>query len=359
MSRTRSRAALRFLFGALLIVANATSGAAFGAESVSYVHVPGAFVRSDCVYAVPQGSTIEGNGDITRQGVVIGHPSDCPQPAIVRGQPSNGTEATGSFPGNLNGGWVMDEQNFLSLPANDNIDSISAEWPVPSNPAAMDSAVTTFLWIGTQTTNCGNPGATCALVQPVLQWGQGCGFPVQGGPKTCFGGEEWGATTWIIMPNGNAIFNDAIISASTNQDMYGYVEVTSQSGSSMELQVSITNEHTGSSNGINWGVSGLQFSQAFGGVLEVDELPEECGSGENACAFLPVGGEDFFQVQLYHGVYPNFIQVTNGWTAIYDANGPNPWDYAGTNCGWYMQNTLSNGVGSNQLGWSTTTCSSP
>ncbi len=251
-----------------------------------WVQVPGALIRPDCVHEVPQGAQIGANGDITVGGALVAHYDDCPEAPLTT-RPRNGvTPRFVDAPGTGNG-WVESIQYDVPLGSGDNIDYLTGEWVVPSNPSSNGGLVYIFNGIEPTTENL--------ILQPVLQWGA----TTAGG---LIGGNYWTIASWLV---GSNAYHSPGVTVKAGDKIVGTTYITSTSGGTLNWESIADDVTTGAYSWITAWSSGYQWNWAFSGVLEAYNI--------SSCSQFPASDYTYFQnTDVYHG-YPYYDLESPRW----------------------------------------------
>lgn len=267
-----------------------------------WVQVPGRIMPAECVHEVPKGAKIvigengEPTGDVMLKGQVIAHYDQCSEaPISTRHMASENTP--GHTPGPPFNGWVEDSQESLSLGSSDNIDWESGEFYVPSAPSVNGGTI--FLFNGIA------PTAQNWILQPVLQYG----------PSAAGGGNYWAIASWFV---GSSAWHSPLEGVNSGDTLYGFTEQTA-TGSTLDYTSEAYDLSTGAYSWISIWSSGLHWTVAYEGVLEVYNV--------NSCSQLPASGYDlFFANYVDHG-YPSYFSVTPAFTGSVFQSGCSDWTY--------------------------------
>jgi len=279
------------------------------------VQVPGNLMRSDCVHEIPNGARVvvgaDGNttGDVIKDGAVIAHYEPCSEapvstrhmaseqdPAIAPGHEP--TIKSGRAPVPSFNGWVADAQEYLSLSASDNIDWESGEFVVPNNPSVNGGTI--FLFNGIE------PTGENWILQPVLQYG----------PSAAGGGNYWAIASWFVGTGG--AYYSPLETVYPGDTIYGRTQQTG-TGSTLTYTTEASDLRTGAYSYINVYSTGLHWTWAFAGVLEVYNV--------NSCSQLPSSGYNLFNYNgVYHG-YPYYDDVAPAFTGDVFQSGCGDWVY--------------------------------
>jgi hypothetical protein len=285
------RATLFVVCAASTALAQSSSAAA--AAHPGWVQIPGALIRPDCVHEIPNGARVaisgdQVTGDVTLNGVSVGHFDPCPEAPVI-------TRQRATHDPTING-WIEAVQWEVPLKSGDNIDEIVGTWTVPSNPKANGGLVYMFNGI--------EPTGENWILQPVLQYGS----------NGSFGGNYWVIASWMVGPNGYA-FHSPPETVSPGNTLDGYTWITGTSGSTLDWEVYAYDQTSGAYSWITATTSGLQWNWAFAGVLEAYYI--------SSCSELPASDETVFQnTAVYHG-YPSYTYDTASWYgAIYSTGSP-------------------------------------
>jgi hypothetical protein len=298
-----------------IVSAQAKTYAQMTAAHPDYVQVPGQLIRPDCVHEIPNGAKIligesgEPTGDVTLNGKLVAHYDACSEAAAsTRHSASPASNSnTGHVP-SFNG-WVEDSQEELSLGSSDNIAYEAGEWYVPNNPSVNGGLIYLFNGIA--------PTAQNWILQPVLQYGVGYAG----------GGNYWAMASWLVGPS--YVFHSPLARVNSGNTLFGYTEQTG-SGGTLDYFTEAYDLSTGAYSWISIESSGLHWTVAYQGVLEV--------YGVNTCSMLPSTGYAYFFDNYVDHNYPNFNAVSpafygdvfqsgcSDWAYVYD--GPVPNDYS-------------------------------
>jgi len=304
-SRKLTMKATRFALSAiaavaiLSVIASAQTKLTYSQAKMAHpdwVQAPGELIRPDCVHEIPNGAMIEAgsdgqpSGDISLNGVRIAHYDACPEAPIV-------TRALGRSkdlehdPGTQNG-WVEGSQWLVSLGSGDNVDLQDGFWTVPTNP--LDDGALIYLFNGIE------PGDFSAILQPVLQYGS----------NGAFGGNYWVIASWYVGPSG---FHSGPETVNPGDQLYGYTQITGDSGGTLSWKVDAQDKTTGAFSYITLQNSGEQWTWALAGILEVYSVSN--------CNQLPADKKvSFTKSYAYHG-YPKYDKLTpSEWSAMYWQN---------------------------------------
>jgi hypothetical protein len=149
----------------------ASAQAPSDALSSGFVKTPGGLIHNSCVHPVPDGASVDSDGNIVRDGVLLEHVDGC-----RFGRPPQ-----------INS-WVIDAAQTVS---STQIGSTTASLVVPGNPSHNTTArlEVEYFFIGAEPACSALP-----LLQPVLQWGV----------SPAGGGNFWAIANWYIDSSGNA-----------------------------------------------------------------------------------------------------------------------------------------------------------
>jgi hypothetical protein len=300
----------RVLYGALLLVGmsgilSAQAGQTYEQLADSHpgwVQVPGQLMRPDCVHEIPNGATVEVSkdgkvtGDVTMNGQVIAHYDACPEAPI----PTRHTASAGHTPGPPFNGWVEDSQEYLWwLGSSDNIDWESGDFYVPNNPSVNGGLIYFFNGIA--------PTGENWILQPVLQYGY----------SPAGGGYYWGVASWFVGSGG--AWHSPLVAVKPGDKLSGYSEQTGASGGTLYYTSEAYDLTSGAYSWISIWSSGLHWTWAYEGVLEV--------YGVNSCLQLPSSGYAyFFSNYVDHG-YPYYYGVSPAFSGDVFQSGCNDWVY--------------------------------
>jgi hypothetical protein len=271
-----------------------------------WVQVPGALVRPDCVHEVPNGATValgedgQPTGDVTLKGQFIAHYNSCPEAQISTRHLESAVNKPGHTPGTPFNGWVEDSQQNLSLAGGDNIDLEDGYFYVPNAPSVKGGLIYLFNGIA--------PAAQNWIIQPVLQYGVGAAG----------GGNYWAIASWAGGGPTNTYFHSPLETVNAGNLLFGFSEQTA-GGSTIDYFIEADDTTTGAYSWLTVSSSGIQWTDAYEGVLEVYNV--------NACDQLPSSGDAlFYDSGVYHG-YPAFDHVSPSFTGSVFQSGCNDWVY--------------------------------
>lgn len=290
------------LFAGAMLNAQANSNtSAVAKQHPDWVQIPGQLIRPDCVHEIPKGANVtiseEGKvtGDVTLNGTLIAHYDACTEAPISTRHQAESTNATARQNPGVNG-WVEASQENLSwLSSTDNIDNMSGEWYVPNHPAVNGALIYIFNGI--------EPASQNWILQPVLQYGY----------SPAGGGYYWGIASWLVSSGGYA-FHSPLEAVNAGDKLWGGTWQTGVSGGTLHWESKAYDYNTGANSWITAWTSGLHWTWAYEGVLEV--------YGVNSCSQLPSSGYAyFFDNYVDHG-YPYFDYVSPAfWGAVYQTGG--------------------------------------
>jgi len=321
----------RWLFAAGLTVSLIMAGetVALAASSSStpatWVHVPGAMVRAECVHALPKGAYVTtSTGDVMVSGVVQEHHEPCAEPFVPSHEVSSASNSTPDAPNSTGGGWVEDWRSASSVP----FSYIYSRWVVPANPPAV--ALKTFpkgagvaFWNGAETTGCyANPLSNCAIIQSVLTFGSDWGgFEWATNTPWSFGSDtSWAITSWYGDTSGNYWYTPPQ-PVSTGNTISGSQSIIATGNGWIEWLVQTSSSNGSWTDGWVSFPSNLQWTNAFPIVLE--------SYYHTNCNQFPVGWEWGSDMYLWTG-YPNQNTVAPPLFPEQPINEP----VSGLYCGW-------------------------
>jgi hypothetical protein len=280
------------------------------ADSVSlkdhpgWVQIPGAIIRQDCVYEIPKGAQVSEDGDVTVGGTLIAHYDDCPEEPIRTRPRHSAAPSFKDAPGTGNG-WVEAVQEEVSLSSGDNIDKITGQWVVPTNPSTDGGLIFLFNGLEDTTQNL--------IIQPVLQFGYtSCGVCVSGGG---IGGNYWVIASWLVGKNG---YHSPGEQVSPGDTIEGTTYITSVSNGTLNWEIKAKDTTSGAYSNMGAFSSGHTWNWAYAGTLEA--------YGITSCSEFPESGSTTFKDNsVYHG-YPKFDVVSPSWYGVVPS-------YGGPSCG--------------------------
>jgi hypothetical protein len=266
-------------------IASAQAGKTYSqlkAEHPGWVQVPGALTSPDCVHQIPSGATVDESdgptaGDITLNGKLIAHYNTCAEASIPTRHIAD--------PGPTGNGWVEDSQWLLSLKSGDNIDFLGGSWSVPSIPETYGALI--YLFNGIQ------PSNGSWIMQPVLQFGDNGNF----------GGDYWVLASWLVHSNTD-YYVSSPVGVNPGDVIIGQTYQTGVSGNNLYYLIYANDVSNGQDSTLSVKTWGLQWSQAFAGVLEAYNV--------TSCSEYPSGSQgvdDFYKTTVAHG-YPKLEWLT-------------------------------------------------
>jgi hypothetical protein len=293
-----------------------------------YVHVPnGVVAHQDCVHEIPNGASVDLDGNVTLGGKLVAHFDACTHP-ITRGKRPDGVDRDKSSgldnpPGPSN--WI--EATWTNAPANDEFISSTSTFKVPAAPS-KDNGQIVYLFPSIQ----GGGG----IVQPVLQYGAFSGGTAGTGLNGSGGGlgsnSAWTYASWGVTSSN--VYHSTGITVNAGDTLESQMVAWSQSNNFISWEIVATDQTTG---GQTWAVVDFAdgtslWNNAQAAVLEA--------YGITSCSNFPSTGYNEF-------TYPTLSQSTYGspwsskqttlapnsaiWTALYYTNGLSS-GYAGPAC---------------------------
>lgn len=171
-----------------------------------YVRTPFGFLHESCVREVPNGSEVHENGEVWLDGKQIQAPSTCAYPSFRNGvavvQETHGDVAKQSSA--LINGWVSSVEaqanNMGVFPVRFN--GIESAMTVPQTPTVA-SFQTLFLFVSL------TPADGKAILQPVLQWGNG-------------GVAKWTVASWYV-PRGGVGVHSPFVDVTPGESIKGSI----------------------------------------------------------------------------------------------------------------------------------------
>ena len=283
-----------------------------------WTRVPGAHVRSECVYRIPKHSHVEANGDVTLNGSLVAHTEPCAEDPLFEQPLQPGT----------NPGYTESVSYFPYMSSGDYIKYLDGTWFVPTLPdnGAIFNSTAVFFWNGIASSTYP------AIVQPVLEYGE-IGPVVYCNPGNCGGtpqfyntGAHWQLGAWMIV--GNNAYMSPFEQVNTYDTIYGLSEVTSQSGSTVSWTISAQDTTSGAFTTLYGSDTAVAWNVALGGVLEL--------GGFTSCSQLPTQSPMVFYPGTYETHYNGVMtafwsgnqtvgHIDCGWDVVKGGSG-----------GWYL-----------------------
>jgi hypothetical protein len=259
-----------------------------------WVQVPGELIRPDCVHQVPSGATVKAettddptNGDVTLNGKLVAHYAPCPEkPFITRrqGRSEKLLNAPQAFEEGLTS-WVEASEMGLILPSTDNIDYVSGDWRVPSNPSNPDADGLIYLFNGVSSSE------RSWILQPVLQWGW----------NQYDGGHYWGISSWMFGTDNN-VYKSPLEPVNPGDLISGYTLRVNTVGDKLMWRVQATDDTTKADSWIEVLTWGQHWTWAYGGVLEAYRI--------EVCTDFPANGRTTFTGSVVDHGFPKFESVS-------------------------------------------------
>jgi hypothetical protein len=261
-----------------------------------WVQVPGALIRPDCVYEVPQGAQVEENGDVILNGSIVAHYEDC-QEAPLRTRPLDHVAPQFVDEPGTGNGWVEAVQEKVSLKSGDDIDKISGTWTVPNDPTDNGGLIYMF--------NALEPTTQNVIIQPVLQYGA----TSAGG---LIGGNYWVIASWLV---GKNAYHSPGETVNPGDTISGTTYIASVSSGKIQWEIKAKDTTTGAYSNLGAWSTGYTWNWAYSGVLEAYNI--------TTCGDFPASTDTVFKnTEVFHG-YPSFKSVTPTWYgALYSYGGP-------------------------------------
>lgn len=272
-----------------------------------WVQVPGALVRPECVHEVPNGAKVvigangEPTGDVMLKGKLFAHYDACSEAPISTRHPASAElKSLKQAPVPSFNGWVEDSQESLSLGSSDNIDWESGEWTVPSNPSVNGGTIFFFNGIA--------PTAQDWILQPVLQYGV----------SAAGGGNYWAIASWFGGGPSGTYYHSPLVTVTPGDTLYGYSEQTA-SGSTLDYNSEAYDLTSGAYSWISIWSSGLHWTVAYEGVLEVYNV--------NSCSQLPASDYAYFYDNYVYNGYPGYNYDSPAFVGEVFQSGCSDWTY--------------------------------
>ena len=293
-----SMAAFLLLTSGILRAEAAKSYEAIAAAHPGWVQAPGQLMRADCVHEIPKGANVaisadgQVTGDVTLNGKLIAHYDACSD-APIRTRHSASTGKTPGRNPSVNGWVEASQEDLWWLSSSDNVDWMSGEFYVPNNPSVNGALI--YLFNGIE------PATQDWILQPVLQYGY----------SPAGGGYYWAIASWMVSSGGYA-FHSPLERVNPGDKLWGFTEQTGQSGGTSYWETEAYDLNTGANSWITAWTSGLHWTWAYEGVLEV--------YGVNYCSQLPSSGYAYFFYNYVDHGYPYYYGVSPGfWPAVYQS----------------------------------------
>jgi hypothetical protein len=256
----------------------------------TWVHVPGALVRSDCVYTAPTNADIDtAHGNITLNGKLLQHFEPCPESAkptrpVKTSSPQS--RASNSVPGAAAGGWIEGAEHDGGIPGGESFNELFSAWYVPPLPPTTGALI--YMFDGLE------PSDQSEIAQPVLQYG--VFVPPNGGTPIGLP-NQWTIASWLVV-NGVAIVVSPNGAVNPGDQIVAWIQITSQVGSTLNWKITIRdNSLTNYWTSATFSYIGNPWTYAYIGVLEAYGVTE--------CSQLNAGGNngyyDIPTASLYYG----------------------------------------------------------
>jgi hypothetical protein len=284
----------------------ATAKPAADALPAGYVHVPnGVVAHQDCVHEIPNGASVDVDGNVTLGGKLVAHYEACGHP-ITLGRRADGIDRGKSAelstpPGPSN--WI--EATWTNAPANDEFVSSTSTFTVPAAPS-KDHGQIVYLFPSIQ----GGGG----IVQPVLQYGAygggTAGTGLNGAGGSLGSNSAWTYAAWGVTSSN--VYHSTGITVNAGDTLESQMVAWSQSNNFISWEIVATDKTTG---GSTWAVVDFAdgtslWNNAQAAVLEA--------YGITSCSDFPSTGYNEFS-------YPTLSQSTYGspWTGKQTTLAPN------------------------------------
>ena len=272
-----------------------------------YVITPFGYFHPSCVLLLAEGNTLLADGGVQHADGTVEATHVCSYPhythdgAIV---PTD-AKATEINPPTING-WL----ESVSATTSKSYYKISANWPVPPSPTSNDKQCDYF-FPGFEDSN-----HVISIVQPVLQWGQGC----------TNGAAHWIISSWNCCMNGTTWFSTPL-DVNVGDTIVGTITPTCKPGKNYCATWNVVSEDktTGKKTTLaKTPAAGQIWNWAFGAVSE--------DYGVAQCSDFPDNSGLTFTVKLYN---QNGKVITNPkWKGTQWNSGPPQCNY-----GWKITKT--------------------
>jgi len=300
--------------------------ASIAAIPAGYIHVPGGkMAHTDCVHEIPDGGSVDPQGNVTLHGKLVAHFDPCAHEtlrgkAITAANVRGGVRADANPNGPSWGGWVesswayaatiqgMAEFNHMN----------SGNWVVPAAPTTNNNQII-YLFPSFQSSR--------VIVQPVLQWGA-----TSAGGTGVIGGPYWTYAAWV--ETDGTFYHSQGITVNAGDTLNGWMDLGDKLGANFDWwAIGGTDVTTGQGMGGAFWVAPAPFDTAQGGVLEV--------YGMTACSDFPATGFTVFGT-------PSLTQAGPTWSTenfVSPTWYPSPNDgYNGPDCGFSVSASAANGT---------------
>jgi hypothetical protein len=268
--------AARIVCATIMVLGLVTSRRADAAPQPSphpgWTHVPGAFVRPDCVHVVPNGALIKLNGDVSLKGQVIAHYDKCSEAPVLD---------TAGDPGSS--GYVEDVQ--YNPADGDSVTDNTGTWYVPGVPLSGNMGQTIYLWNGVQAPSVNS------IEQSVLEFGvlgpmyllnDDGGETYEPGLNL---GSNWAISNWLLSGSG-AWSSPICYNSAVNDEIFGEQYIEGGYDSENIWEEYIIDETNGCwssvlvevSNNIPWSIANLAAMEGYN-VSTCDNFPDGYWTG--------------------------------------------------------------------------------
>jgi hypothetical protein len=244
------------------------------------VRVPGGrLMDSACVHQVPNGASIDGQGNVSVNGNIIAHYDPCTA-AQMNIQPAGDVEPPGIYHA-----WIENtDTTAVELNGLAQFNYLNASWKVPQSPSEYSSQLLYFFPSFQDLTE------SQEIIQPVLQFG----------PNGSWGGNYWTIACWYLSPTNT--YTSPALTVYPGDSLYGTLGVYTPGNWNAELDDGTLSHATAITTNVY-----EKFQTAESGVLEVWNV-SDCSQ------FPPDGSIVFDDVEIsqagpsYNSV--NWVQPT-------------------------------------------------
>lgn len=266
---------------------------ASASQSPDWIPTPEGLAYASCHYQVPEGGSVDADGNIVVNGVVTVVVPQCPYDGVVPDPAAQGSQAgttstvdpsDTTSPPEPSGWWV---DSSWTKPSGW-LSRLDATWTVPGRPASYASNSVVYLFPSLE-----DPTKT-AIIQPVLQFGNS---------PACNSG-QWELAGWFVAGGTSYEAHSTCLDSPAGDTIIGTIISSGCESTGHDCRWSIQAEDLSTAKVTTLLVDTSQvWTSAQGGVLETYNLGN--------CSYLPASGSTVFTgIKVYAGngsqVTPNF-----------------------------------------------------